>query len=61
MEQLLDAILELIRLVLAQILDPRAIMPELRRLHRMLDRAIVNAVELEREEQQMRRGRGQPL
>ena len=60
-EQLLDAVLELIRLVLAQVLDPRPVMPEFRRLHRMLDHAIVNAVELEREEQQMRRGRRQPL
>ena len=32
MEQLLDAIFELIRLVLAQILDPGTIMRELRRL-----------------------------
>ena len=39
MEQLLDAVLELIRLVLAQILDPRAVMRQLRRLHRALDDA----------------------
>ena len=61
MEQLLDAILELIRLVLAQILDPRPIMAEFRRLHRAFDHGIVDAVEFEREEQQMRRCGGQPL
>jgi len=37
MKQLLDAILQLIGLVLAQILDPRAIMCEFRRLHRAFD------------------------
>ena len=61
MKQLLDAILELIRLVLAQILDPRPVMPKLRRLHRALDHGIVDAVELEPEEQQMYRSRRQPL
>ena len=61
MKQLLDAIFELIRLVLAQILDPRPVMSELRRLHRALDHGIVDAVEFEREEQQMHRGRRQPL
>ena len=38
-EQLLDAILELIRPVLAQILDPRPIMREFRGLQRVLDHA----------------------
>ena len=61
MKQLLDAIFELIRLVLAQILDPRPVMGELGRLHRALDHGIVDAVEFEREEQQMQRGRRQPL
>ena len=60
-KQLLDAIFELIRLVLAQILDPRPVMGELRRLHRALDHGIVDAVEFKREEQQMQRGRRQPL
>ena len=61
MEQLLDAILELIRLVLAQILDPRTIMSEFGRLHGALDHGIVDAIEFEREEQQMHRRVGQPL
>ena len=61
MKQLLDAIFELIRLVLAQILDPRPVVAELRRLHRALDHGIVDAVELESEEQQMHRGGRQPL
>ncbi len=61
MEQLLDAVLELIRLVLAQVLDPRPVMAERRRLHRALDHGIVEAVEFEREEQEMRRCGGQPL
>ena len=61
MKQLLDAILELIRLVLAQILDPRAIMPEFGRLHRAFDHGIVDPVEFEREEQQMHRRIRQPL
>ena len=61
MKQLLDAILELIRLVLAQILDPRPVMGKLRRLHRALDHGIVDAVELQSKEQQMHRGGRQPL
>ena len=61
MEQLLDPILGLIGLILAQVLDPRPVMAELARLHGVLDHGMVDAVKLEREEQQMRRGRGQPL
>ena len=53
MKQLLEAILELIRLFLAQILDPRTIMTEFGRLHRTLDHGIVDPVKLEREEQQV--------
>ena len=60
-KQLLDAILELIRLVLAQILDPRAVMPERGRLHRAFDHDIVNAIEFEPEEQQMHGSGGQPF
>ena len=37
------------------------VLAEFRRLHRMLDHGIVNAIELEREEQEMRGGSGQPL
>src|SRR6476620_2797396 len=61
MEELLDPVLELVRLVLAQILDPRPVMAELGRLYGALDHIIVNAVELKREEQEMRRGSRQPL
>ena len=61
MKQLLDAIFELIRLVLAQILDPRTVMSEFRRLHGALDHGVLDAVEFESEEQQMHRGRCQPL
>ena len=61
MEQLLDAILELIRLVLAQVLDPGPIMPELGRLHRTIDGGILNPIEFEREEQQVQRRRRQAL
>ena len=55
MKQLLDAILELIRSVLAQVLDPRAIMRQFRGLHGAVDDRIIDAVEFEREEQQMHR------
>ena len=41
-EQLLDAILELIRLVLAQILDPRPVMRQFGRLHRAFDHGVVD-------------------
>ncbi len=61
MEQLLDAVFELIRLVLAQILDPGPEIAKLGRLHRALDHIIVNAIELEAEKQQVRRGRRQPF
>ena len=61
MEQLLDAILELIRLLLAHILDPRPVMAERRVGHGGFKRRIVDAVEFEREEQQMQRGRGDAL
>ena len=60
-KQLLDAILELIRLVLAQILDPRAVMSERRRLQRAFDHGIVNTVEFEPEEQQMHGSRRHPF
>ena len=60
-KQLLDAIFELVRLVLAQILDPRPVMGQVLRLHRTLDHGVVDAVELKPEEQQMYRGRRQPL
>ena len=60
-KQLLDAILELIRLVLAQILDPRPVIAEFGRLHRAFDHGVVDAIEFECEKQQMHRGIGQLL
>ena len=60
-KQLLDTVFELIRLVLAQILDPGPEVPEFGRLHRAFDHTIVNTIQLEREKQQMHRRRGQPL
>ena len=55
-EQLLDPILELVGLFLAHILDPRPVVAERRIGHRRVELFIVDAVELEREEQQMQRG-----
>ena len=61
-EQLLDAVLELIRLLLAHVLDPRPVVAERAdRAIARVQRRVVDAVELEREEQQMQRGRGDPL
>ncbi len=60
-KQLLDAILELIGLFLAQILDPRPIMRQFGRLQRAFDHGIVDPVQFEPEEQQMHRCIGQPL
>ena len=53
MEQLLDAVLELVGLVLADVLEPRPVMAERRIGHRRLEHGVVDPVELEREEQQM--------
>jgi hypothetical protein len=50
-EQLLDAVLELIGLFLAHILDPRPVMAERGILHRLFQHGVVDAVELEAEEQ----------
>ena len=60
-EELLDAVLELIGLFLADVLEPRPVMAERRVRHRGFELGVVDPVELEREEQQMRRGRRQPL
>ena len=61
MEELLDAILELIGPVAAHVLDPRPIMAERGTGHRRFDQRIVDAVELEREEKKMRGRRRQPV
>ncbi len=60
-EQLLDAVLELIRLVLADVLDPRPVVPERGVRHRGFELLVVEPVELELEEQQMDRGRRDAL
>ena len=60
-EQLLDAILELVRPIAAHVFEPRPVMAERRIGHRRFKQRVVDAVELEREEQQVRRGRGHPL
>ncbi len=51
-EQLLDAILELIGPVAAHVLEPRPVMAERRIGHRRFEQRVVDAVELEREEQE---------
>ena len=60
-EQLLDAVLELIGLLLAHVLQPRPVMRERGRLHGRFQRRIVDTVQFEREEQHVDRGRRQPL
>ena len=61
MEQFLDAVLELIGLFLAHVLDPRPVMAERRIGHGGFELGIVDAVELEREEQEMQRSGGDAL
>ena len=60
-EQLLDLVLELERLVLADVLEPGPVAGKRLRLHRGVEHRIVDAVELEGEEQELARGRGQAL
>ena len=57
MKQLLHAIFELVGLVASHVFKPRPVMAERRVGHRGFEQAIVDAVELEREEQKMRGGR----
>jgi hypothetical protein len=49
-EQLLDAIFELIRLVLAHVFEPRPVMAERRLPHGGFELGVVDPVELEHEE-----------
>src|SRR3954470_7167351 len=60
-EELLELVVELVRLLLAQILDPGTVVRELGGLHRAVQNIVIDAIELEREEQQMRRCRRQAL
>ena len=57
-KQLLDPILELVRLLLADVLQPRPVMGEARVRHRGRELAVIEPVELEHEEQEMRRSGG---
>ena len=59
LEQLLDAVFELVRLVAADVLEPGPVMAERRIGHRLVEQRVFDAVELEREEQQMQIGRGE--
>ena len=61
MKQLLDAIFQLVRPVAAHVLQPRPVMAQRRIGHRRFQELVVDAVELERKEQQVRRRRRQPL
>jgi hypothetical protein len=61
LEQLLDTVLELVGLVPADILDPRPVMTERCVRHRLVQYRVVDAIELQREEQQMQVGRGEAL
>ena len=60
-KQLLDAILELVRPIPAHVIEPRPVMAERGIGQRRFELRVVDAVELELEEQQVRRGRGHPL
>ena len=60
-EQLLEFVGELMRLLLADVLEPRTIMAERRRPHRRLEPRVVEPVELELEEQEIAGERGHPL
>ena len=61
MEQLLGLLVELVGLLLAQIVDPRLVLGELGMLAGLGQRRVFQAVELEAEEDQVRRDVGQPL
>ena len=60
-EQLLDAVLELVGLVLADVFEPRPVVAERRILHGGFEHGVVEPIELEREEQEMRGGGRDPL
>ena len=57
-EQLLDAVFELVRLVLADVLDPGPVMAERGIGHSLVQRRVIEPVQVEREEQEVQRGRG---
>jgi hypothetical protein len=61
MEELLDLVLELEGLVLADVLEPRLVARERLRPHGGFEHPVVDPVELEREEEELARRRGQAL
>ena len=61
MEQLLDAVFELVGLVLADVLEPRPIVVERAVLHGGFELGIIEPIELEHEEQKMGRRRRHAL
>ncbi len=60
-KELLDAVLELIGLVLADVFDPRPVVRQRPILHGGFELGVVEAIELEREEQEVRGGGGDAL
>ena len=60
-KQLLDAVLELIRFLPANVLEPRPIVRERSLPHGSPQRRLVDAIELQREEQEVRGRRGNAL
>ncbi len=60
-EQLLDAVFELVGLLLADVLEPRPVMAERRIRHGGFEHRIIDPIELEREEQEVQRRGGDPL
>src|SRR5262249_56204574 len=56
MKELLDAVLELIRLFPTDIFDPRPVMRQRAVLHGGLELGVVEPIEVEGKEQEMRRG-----
>jgi hypothetical protein len=60
-EELLDLVVELVGLVLAQVLDPGAVMGEGLLVHGLVHDLVVDAVEFEPEEQKLARRRRQAL
>ena len=60
-EELLDAVVELVGALGAQVVEERLVGGELRRLQRLRERRVVDAVQLQREEQELCRDGGQAI
>jgi len=61
MKELLDAVLELVRLVLADVFDPRPVVRQCLILHSGFELGVVEPIEFERKEEEMRGGSGDAL